>query len=180
MTTIETFALFYAIFWGAVANVQPKWKAFHWPLCFIKTTARKYVIKRIGLSIILLNVVPIIYFGLIVHLLRSVGLGTAADVSARNLACYGIVPAFAVFGFSRAWLATMEYSPNTFYGSNSISIRGTLEEKGPIVEPCVKDLWALHPDKSGHLLTAPTTNLLVGLAYIVGALSPFASYYVSK
>jgi hypothetical protein len=52
------FMVFFAILWGALATVQPRWRAFRWPLIF-RVPKVGY---RLALAILLLNVAPIIYF----------------------------------------------------------------------------------------------------------------------
>src|SRR3970040_2162923 len=54
----QVFMLFYAIFWGAIANVQPRWKPFQWHLFFAVPQARRRAIAAFGL----LNVLPLIFF----------------------------------------------------------------------------------------------------------------------
>lgn len=163
MTATEAFTVFYAIFWGAIANVQPKWKAFHWPLCFKKTGVRKQVIWRVALSVLTLNVFPILYFWFAVRAQRA-----ASNPSPVELILYGVIPSFAIFGFSRLWLGIVEMRPAMFYGAESIP-EG---DKGNKVEPGVKDLWA--PDGDG-LLTAPMANLCVAVAYIFLSALPLLS-----
>ena len=48
----QVFMLFYAIFWGAIANVQPRWKPFQWHLFFAVPQARRRAIA----ALVLLNV----------------------------------------------------------------------------------------------------------------------------
>jgi hypothetical protein len=59
------FAVFFAIFWGTSSNAWPKWKPFNWPLVFSSWR----VARRVGLSVVLLNVAPVLYFACILNLL---------------------------------------------------------------------------------------------------------------
>lgn len=151
-----------------MANVSAKVESIQLAAVLHQYQARTHVIKRVAVSLFLLDFLPIAYFGWTAHLLRSMGLGSTTNESAIKLVCFGVIPAFAAFGFSRVWLANMVYSPNTFYGQQPIG------HTGLIVDPSVQDLCTWNPAKPKQLLVAPTANLLVGLAYIAGALVPFA------
>jgi hypothetical protein len=113
MTTQTIFVVFFAIFWGAVACVQGRWKMFHWPLIYYR-----HVAARLVLSFILLNILPILFFASMFFLLRNTPVTQtskwAYSETLRQVAA-GVIPAFAVFGFYRFWLAAVEFSPTTFY-----------------------------------------------------------------
>jgi len=51
VTEQQVFMLFFAITWGALANVQPRWKAFQWPLLGRHRPAT----NRVVLSFLCLN-----------------------------------------------------------------------------------------------------------------------------
>ncbi len=117
MTTTQwLFVVFFAIFWGAIASVQGRWKMFHWPLIGYGP-----VWHRLVLSVIVLNVLPVFFFTWVFFLLRNT---PACHSSSWGFAetlrqvIAGVVPAFAVFGFYRLWLAIVEISPTTFYYQN--------------------------------------------------------------
>lgn len=112
-TTQSIFVVFFAIFWGAVASVQGRWKMFHWPLI-----RYRHVAARIGLSVALLNILPLLYFAWILFLLRNTPSTTVSQWSGAQTLLQvlaGLAPAFAVFGFYRLWLAAVEFSPTAFY-----------------------------------------------------------------
>jgi hypothetical protein len=109
----QVFSLFYAINWGTSANAQPRWKAFAWPA----VTHDRPSLYRTVLSFILLNLVPFLYFALVLKLL------TTWDLSDWNWRAFGKVflstlPALAPFGFYRIWTAVVEWYSRTFYGEH--------------------------------------------------------------
>ena len=59
MTTTHAFALCSAIFWGAIANAQPRFKQFLWSHMWKKDFPE--VFDRVLLSIFFLNVLPILF-----------------------------------------------------------------------------------------------------------------------
>jgi len=109
----QVFMLFFAIFWGAVANVQPRWKAFHWPLFFSIKEVRYRVLLAVGI----LNLLPLLFFGYILWALTGRGLnptdGTLLVVV--QLVIQGVIPAFGIFGVYRIWLGILELQPSLFY-----------------------------------------------------------------
>jgi hypothetical protein len=109
----QVFMLFFAIIWGAVANVRPRWKAFQWPLIFRHPPA----CHRLALSVGLLNVASLMLFG---YALWTLGDHRGPDSAwpILHLVGHGILPAFALFGCYRLWLATVEAWPDTYYSSN--------------------------------------------------------------
>ncbi|MBN1364989.1 MAG: hypothetical protein JW976_09320 [Syntrophaceae bacterium] len=112
-TTQSIFILFYAIFWGSIASVQGRWKMFHWPL--IKYP---HVAARLALSTLMLNVLPIMFFALAFYMLRNTPVVAASQwnwCETLQQVFAGVVPAFAVFGFYRLWLAAVEFWPTLFY-----------------------------------------------------------------
>ncbi len=104
------FMAFYAIFWGATFNVQGRWKAFQYPLIH-----HWRISLRVILSITFLNILPILYFYVILK-------ETSLDINAihnfqliKSCVFLGIVPAFGIFGFYRIWLGIVEIVPDCFY-----------------------------------------------------------------
>ena len=110
----QVFTLFYAITWGTAANSQPRWKGFAWGVFFSNSPAR----WRAALSMIVLNIVPLIYF---VIILWCLGSGSWTGISHWNLkaawkSLLSTIPALAPFGFYRIWTGFVEFSSQLFYG----------------------------------------------------------------
>jgi len=126
----EVFMVFYAIVWGYLSNVQPRWKAFHWPL-FIQLFPKwlVYLLKllihkdnsqktalgfrpvyRLILSFVFFNIVPLGYFLLALNWLRAEYDG----LTIKFVLC-STLPAMAPFGFYRIWLGIIELWPHKFY-----------------------------------------------------------------
>src|SRR6266571_2067092 len=106
----QIFVLFFAIFWGTSSNAWPRWKPFHWT--FFGSSLR--ITMRVVLSMVLLNLIPVIYFAWAIKRLAPVG--TAAPNTRAVL--FGVVPAFAVFGLYRLWFSVIELFPTAFYYQN--------------------------------------------------------------
>ena len=123
----QVFLLFYAIFWGAVASVQPRWKAFQWPLVFKVSYAR----HRVVLSLIVMNILPLIFFGYVLNTLSGVS-SHLYYISITSLIVRGVIPAFAILGFYRLWLGIVELFPNYYYAEDTSKIN---EEKYHHIEP---------------------------------------------
>lgn len=171
MKTIETFALFFAIFWGLVANVQPRWKAFQWPFFFSSDFPN--VKWRVLLSCFWLNIVPVLYFLTVVHWLHSGSLSEKTDADAVSLVIYGVIPSFAIFGFYRLWLATVEWRPKSFYGSKGLNAGKNGEV---VIEPAIHDLWPM--DQNYKPRTSPHGNLGAAFLYVAIAVAPFIVHYL--
>src|SRR5438270_8581356 len=114
MTTTQwIFVIFYAIFWGTVGNVQGRWKMFQWPLLHFP-----HVVARLVLSMLLLNVCPIVFFAIAFFLLRHTPTNAPSHwtfVATLRQTVAGVIPAFAIFGFYRIWLGIVELFPARFY-----------------------------------------------------------------
>ncbi len=115
----QIYAVFYAIFWGGIFNVLSRWKPFNFGLISHKRkNIKKLIRKRIGLALIIFNVLPIIYFGTIFYIL---GEQNICEVQKKywyymvSIVLSGIIPAFAILGFYRLWLGIVEKWPKTFY-----------------------------------------------------------------
>lgn len=112
----QVFMLFYAIFWGAIANVQPRWKPFQWHLFFAVPQARRRAIAAFGL----LNVLPLIFFAYGMWALYGRDpTDTSLMAGSLHYLIRGVVPAFAIFGLYRFWFAIVELYPDCFYASTS-------------------------------------------------------------
>lgn len=105
----QIFTLFFAIFWGAAANGQTRYKPFGW----LGDRASWY---RIGLSIVLLNLLPIAYFVLVLWLLRG-WVWQLEDWQLTTALKMGgaVVPGFGIFGFYRLWIAVIQKFGSTLY-----------------------------------------------------------------
>lgn len=176
-TSQTVFMLFFAIFWGAIANVQPRWKAFQFPLL---RTVKPQVKKRCALAIVLLNLAPLGYFLLIMWILGKVSSG--ATVWHHLLV--GISPAFGVFGLYRFWLGKIESSPGTYYKSKRVAdghadaATDGLEEKFWHVEPIYRQKFSKpsdppKPEEDSSLpvidigIDRGRANLYAGILYLV-------------
>ncbi|MBI4527991.1 MAG: hypothetical protein HY695_29705 [Deltaproteobacteria bacterium] len=161
--TQTVFAIFFAIFLGTVANVQPRWKAFNWPLLFLMPSGQRGCIRRrLLLSLLALNLAPVTFFGFALWMLR----GSLTDpkdwtgYTALDVVLRGVVPAFAAFAFYRLWLGAVEFSPACFYLSKQGDLPEDLQsERPPLVEPTIKDL--------NITARASCANLLVGFVYLL-------------
>jgi len=170
----QVFMLFFAIFWGAVANVQPRWKAFQFPLMFDPQLSNVFL--RVMLAILLLNLLPIIYFGYILWCMHGRGPMPADStfLAVTKILLQGILPAFGIFGLYRAWLGIVELRPLWFYKSKPTDV----PEKYRHVEPtcrlnykeqrCPSELVVVLGEDSGK------GNILAALIYLnVGCISPW-------
>jgi hypothetical protein len=140
------FTLFFAIFWGAIANVHARFK----PFGFLGSGNNDG--KRIVLSLVLLNVLPIIYFVAVFFMLglstwRIQGWSWAAALKTF----LSVLAAFGIFGFYRLEIAVIEKWPHAFYGE---------------LELCKRRQE--HPTDYDERLAL--RNLASGLAYILIAL----------
>src|SRR5712691_9224070 len=106
------FCLFYAIFFGFVANAQVRWKAFDWPLAVIG--GRDYAPSRCRLlrSLFYLVLFPLCPFltGLILFAVPATDL---IHPLLQLVAAY--VAAHAAFAPYRLWLSGVERCPSDFY-----------------------------------------------------------------
>jgi hypothetical protein len=114
------FAVFYAIFWGGVFSVLSRWKPFNHGLIFNKDKKEiEHISKRIRLSLLILNILPLIYFVGIFYILGLKGnlcklqKDCGIDVSAMVLS--DVIPAFAILGFYRLFIGIVEYNPTKYY-----------------------------------------------------------------
>ncbi len=113
MNTNQTvFLVFFAIAWGAVANVQGKWKAFHWP--FVNEKPAR---SRVLLSMIYLNILPLAYAVFALWCLSGPDPDSVkwTPRAALDVLLFGFFPAFAAFAFHRLWLARIEANPGRYY-----------------------------------------------------------------
>jgi len=109
----QLFVVFFAICWGTSSNAWPRWKPFHWTFVFEIAQVR----RRVGLSMLLLNICPIVYFAVVLAWLGNGGpaVGTLGVVQSLREVIRGVSPAFAVFGFYRIWFGLIERRSVLFY-----------------------------------------------------------------
>jgi hypothetical protein len=109
------FTLFFAISWGIVSNVLPRWKPFHYAMWSYPDFQQPT--RRILLAFILLNILPWVSFALVLFCLRA----RAPGLEKWNLGAYillifrTIFPGLAPFGFYRIWIAVIQSWPTLFY-----------------------------------------------------------------
>ncbi|MCJ7771795.1 MAG: hypothetical protein MUP22_01535 [Desulfobacterales bacterium] len=130
-TTQSIFVVFFAIFGGAIASVQGRWKMFHWTLI-------KYghVARRLVLSMFVLNVLPVFFFACMFFFIRNTPVShpsvwSFAETLRQVIA--GVVPAFAVFAFYRLWLGVVEICPTSFY-QNAAAQADDIKDIEPTIE----------------------------------------------
>jgi hypothetical protein len=109
-----TFTVFFAIAWGAITNVQPRWKPFEAAIRDAKTK------KRWWLSFRWFNAAPVLYYVAMINVLmlnvwsRAAALERNAWLQSVVLAAC-VVAAGAVFGFYRCWLGEVEKNADEYY-----------------------------------------------------------------
>lgn len=153
MTDFQSlFAIFFAIFWGTISNSWPTRKPFNWPLYDYSPVRRRLV-----LSVLLLNVVPLLYFSFVFGFL-----GQVTGLSKNVL--LAIIPAFAVFGFYRIWLGITELKANYFYFAEK-DYPPKLAATKPSIEPYFE-----------ANLPAETSirNIAIGIGYVIISSIPLA------
>jgi hypothetical protein len=114
LTVLQTiFGIFFAIFWGATAAAQSRFKPFGW------LNRVRYDFCRIGLSLVLLNFVPIIYF-----FLAFLALGSRSPIlgswTGFLMVLLVVFVAIGVIGFYRIWVAIIQCSAGLFYAPDSL------------------------------------------------------------
>ena len=163
----QLFMLFFAIIWGTVGNVQPRWKAFHYSLFFDHTPAR----RRFILSFFFFNVLPGLFF-----IFTFWALSTPKSYLVLDWRCFsksffpifklvllGIIPAFSIFGFYRLWIAIIECAPNFFYSSSKEQIPRSFRD----IEPYIGCKKLQLNYKSAR--KSKCKNILFGLIYVIFA-----------
>ena len=173
----QVFMLFFAIFWGATANVHPRWKAFQFPLMFTPGLHWN-VCRRVCLALLLLNLLPIVYFGYILYITflpgRGLANGDTTIIVVTKILTQGVLPAFGMFGIYRLWLAIIELKPSLFYKNKP----GDVPAKYRHVEPTYRLSYEDKCSSSGPVVElgedAGKGNLLAALIYLlVGLFSPW-------
>lgn len=154
LTLVQTvFTVFYAIFWGVVANAQPKWKAFNWGAAFQTGCGR---IRRRGLlAVVMLNIFPIALYVVVIYRLHFAPVFDW-DVLGTKQLILAIIAAMSPFGVNRLWISILEFSPSSYYFE--AQQRNDLGLKD-LNEPSREDL--------GLQRRFALSNLVVGLAYLL-------------
>jgi len=171
VTEQQVFMLFFAIIWGAVANVQPRWKAFQWPLVGHHRPAT----NRVLLSLLLLNILPLVLFAYVFWALKHHST-SPPDWPVVHLVFHGILPAFALFGCYRSWLAAVEACPGSFYSATSVPeqyehAEPTYRTKAEPRDPQGKDLPIVYLGE-----TTARANLVAAVIYIlIGLVAPWVA-----
>lgn len=113
------FCLFYAIFWGMIANAQVGWKAFNWPVALAgygkaANAENKPAWHRLKNALGILSLLPMLVFVVLLWLLD--GARPAAFTLTAALQCFlALLAANAAFGVYRIWISRMEANPERFY-----------------------------------------------------------------
>jgi hypothetical protein len=142
--TQAIFTLFFAISWGVVSNVLPRWKPFHYALAF--HCGFWQPTWRLLVACTLLNVIPWIIFVLVVVWLRgdALQLNDWTFLAGLLLIVRAVLPGLVPFGCYRVWLAIIRIFPTCFYGENPDAVppefRAKRQANSPPMEPDVEHL----------------------------------------
>ncbi|MBC8870463.1 MAG: hypothetical protein H8E44_13660 [Planctomycetes bacterium] len=162
----QIFMVFFAIFWGTVASVQGPWKQFNYSHICIPQTFR-----RILLSWAVLNFLPVAFVCWTVFSLRGNGprLDTSTYCQASITVLNGILPAFAVFGFYRLWVAIVQLSGGKMFYRESEDTRSgaRVSDKAEPTLDSLRDQLGFKAKCRYGLL-----NLLFAIWYFAIALAP--------
>jgi|SRR5579863_590471 len=141
----EVFSLFYAITWGSLTNVWPRWKAFDWSSI---PNEGGMAVRRCLLSILMLNALPIAFFIVVFYLLGGWVLGGGWRMAAK-LAVVLVQP-FVLIGFYWLWCSIVQRFRASFYPQ-------------PLTEdyPSLREAYDLDRKRAA-------TNLRFGLVYVLG------------
>jgi len=161
MNEIQTiFTVFYAIFWGHIASVLPRWKAFHFVFIFrIEQTA-----WRASLSLFLLNFFPFGFFSITYVLLYYVNIkiNNFNREIILSIIFYSIFPCFFNFGCYHLWIGIIERFWRFFYVNDEEQLpkeaRSFYDSK-EIIEPTRRHLSI----KNGLW----ENNIIIGIIYII-------------
>jgi hypothetical protein len=183
------FTLFFAISWGIQSNVLPRWKPFHYALCWpakirpMTEPVEFYVhwhpaFYRLIASWLLLNILPWFLFAVV---LFALGRCTAQVDDWRSwspfwLVVRAVLPGLIPFGCYRLWLSLMHASPTCFFAKTEHRVprpfRKTKRECSP-VEPSARSLGLMVP---GRRIPGIVGNAVAGSIYLlIGMLVAFYS-----
>ncbi len=176
------FTVLFAISWGTVSNVLPRWKPFHESLLWkIREVTWRFIV-----AFIFLNLVPWIFLAWVLFLLQGPSLAKDewSSGSALRLILGAMVPGLIPFGCYRVWLAINQKFSSCFYVRTRKELAAhlwTIMEKNKALKldkqwsnkfeegsRCDSALDDLEPSLESldlHL-TGALENSLVGVAYI--------------
>ena len=167
----QVFLVFFAIFWGTVANVQPRWKAFDWPLAF----RYRHAANRVTLAFFVLNVMPIVYFAIILWLTSGFTPAESPRDTVLRVVFHGVIPSFGVLGMYKIWLAAVEWKPSWFYKASSMELDENHRHAEPVYRTSVNNTEALVVDIPEGLWFS---NVVAGVLYIgVAFISALSAKY---
>lgn len=119
------FTLFFAISWGIVSNVLPRWKPFHYAVAF------KPTLKRLALSWAMLNFLPWILFVCVLGLLarQSAEVKDWHSLSNLWLILRAVFPGLIPFGSYHLWLAIVHAKPMSFYAQTPSDVPAAFQRQ---------------------------------------------------
>src|SRR5437870_11412911 len=150
--TQAIFTLFFAISWGVVSNVLPRWKPFHYALFFYPGFWQPT--RRLLVACTLLNVTPWLIFIFVIVWLRGDPLqpNEWTFLAGLLLIVRAILPGLVPFGCYRVWLALIRLFPTQFYAENQDAVprefRVEQQTTSPPMEP---DIGRLDIRQAGAL-----------------------------
>lgn len=169
----QIFSIFFAISLGMIASVQSRWKFFNYPLFSEKETR-----NRIILSLIIFNLVPIIYFAFIIYFLKIQDICPKQwnIINILLISFYGYIPSLAAYGFYRLWIGLIEKNPKRYYKNSQKDIPIQFQRINiscPMIEPTIEDL--------GIIENEGLSNIKTGLCYIfIPFISSFVVFLLTK
>jgi len=154
----QIFMVFFAIVWGTTTSVHGRWNMY--PFALYKDISPQTG-KRLLLSLGLMTLAPLIFFGFVMVQLDQYKEVEWTFLGTSKVLIHSVLPAFAVFGFYRLWVAIVELFPESFY-------RKKVEDQGiPLeIEPTLESLGLKDKEKVnkwGYM------NFAIALIYIVVA-----------
>lgn len=154
------FTLFFAISWGIVSNVLPKWKPFHYAMLFHKGFCQPT--RRVALAFVMLNILPWILFVVVLVWLRADGLLTTdwTFKAAFSLIPRAVLPGLAPFGCYRLWLTAIRAFPTRFYAPSQEQVPEAFRSPAD-TDPMEPDVVWLRINSAGT-----GTDFCIGLIYV--------------
>lgn len=140
------FALFYAIMWGSLANVWPRWRAFDWTSI---NQERDRTIRRCILSLVLLNGFPIIFFIVVFLCLNDWKLqGSPLSIGCKLFVI--MLQPFVLFGFYWLWVSIVQRFTKSFYPPDGLDRypgirRGDLDRESAGLNLLFSLIYAIGP-----------------------------------
>ena len=108
---------------------------------------------------LILNFLPILFFGVVLFCLAGPAVGAWTGCVTFSVVIGGVVPAFAIFGFNRLWLGTMGWKVDKFYGKNADGKYVTEENREP------ENLLVPQPIPEKGIC-----NIITGIGYLIVAI----------